>query len=59
MRETGIKKMEGNDKKILEKYEILLIENSYILLRCAECEYNIGEPALSPSPSISLHCLHI
>lgn len=26
MRETGIKKLEGNDKKILEKYEILLIE---------------------------------
>lgn len=25
--------------------------NSYILLRCAECEYNIGEPTLSPSPS--------
>lgn len=47
MRDRGIKKMEEDDKKILKKYEILLIENSYLLLRCAECEYYIGDPPLS------------
>lgn len=31
--------------------------NSYILLRCAECEYNIGEPTLSPSLPLHLSSL--
>lgn len=63
MRETGIKKLEGNDKKILEKYEILLIEiRIYIVaMRRMRIQYR-GTRSLSLPlylPSLPAHIINL